>query len=631
MANHKQIHFEASAHLQTLLGRELFRSEEYAIVELVKNAYDSGARRVEVFVSPKSSSRVGEIIVADDGSGMTIDQIERLFMVAGYSERPDSDKNGRVPTGEKGVGRFAADRLGKTLDVYTRTKDAPNILRVHIDWTRFTNRTKKFSDITADVTQVSQRPRELAKVGTILQIGQLRGAWKEPQLLTLRRSLEQLFDPFNAPADFSLSLTIDGSSRLSGEITRPALATASIELDFAVLDDQRVRRVWAGSDLQRSRSIESTQLPKSLAGLRGRFLYFVKKPRNAMVGGLTPGVRLYRDGFRTEPFGHPSADWLGIEEKRAKRAGHAHVVPSRLFGFISIQRRAHPELQDTTSREALLDTPATRAMLEFLREELSHLEEKIKTQVSEPRWSESRREKAKESERARLEALSILADGVAHELSQPLQVIRAEADNIGKRLAHLGILDKDLTESRQALDEHVQRIDDNVQFLTSISSGNLDETVTLDLADVVRRECRLFERRCTKAGVVLEFISSPTQTARLNKPTIATVLANLISNGLEALSTANKGNKRRKRIAVSISKDKKSHIIVVRDSGDGIPDALRSRIFKRFVTGKTGGHGLGLSHCKQLVEAQGGTIAFESSSSKGTTFTVALPDGGRAI
>ncbi len=79
----QKLTFEASAYLQTLIGRELFRSRELAVVELVKNAYDSGARNVNIRISLPTEKRVPSFEITDDGSGMDLAGIKRLFMVAG--------------------------------------------------------------------------------------------------------------------------------------------------------------------------------------------------------------------------------------------------------------------------------------------------------------------------------------------------------------------------------------------------------------------------------------------------------------------------------------------------------------------------------------------------------------------
>ena len=166
-----------------------------------------------------------------------------------------------------------------------------------------------------------------------------------------------------------------------------------------------------------------------------------------------------------EPFGSPTADWLGVSEKRAKRAGHAHVVPSRLYGFFEISRIKHVLLKDTTSRQALIDNEAAQSMVTLLREQLEFLEEKIRTLVAVPKWEAGRQKKAIKLERARLHALGMLSAGLGHEMRQPLQVIRTQAGNIRTRLSEIGVDDLELTKSEAAIDRNVQRMDNSIKYI----------------------------------------------------------------------------------------------------------------------------------------------------------------------
>src|SRR2546421_595024 len=110
----ERLSFEVSANLLSLIGRGLVSSDEIAVIELVKNAYDAGAKRVDITIQPPTDREPAFITVRDDGQGMAFADFKRIFMFAGYSERPEQAKERvRVPTGEKGIGRFATDRLGR--------------------------------------------------------------------------------------------------------------------------------------------------------------------------------------------------------------------------------------------------------------------------------------------------------------------------------------------------------------------------------------------------------------------------------------------------------------------------------------------------------------------------------------
>jgi len=66
-------------------------------------------------------------------------------------------------------------------------------------------------------------------------------------------------------------------------------------------------------------------------------------------------------------------------------------------------------------------------------------------------------------------------------------------------------------------------------------------------------------------------------------------------------------------------------VVSISDTGVGIPDQMRHKLFSPLITGKAKGTGLGLAVVKRIVDAHGGTITFESEKAKGTTFTVTLP------
>src|SRR5262249_36989554 len=111
--------FRPRARLLKLIGAELISDDILAITELVKNAHDADASSVTLEFRGVTSE-VGEIIVKDDGVGMDLDAL-----LGGWMEPAGSTKNGdghrftprgRRALGEKGVGRFAADKIASRLE-----------------------------------------------------------------------------------------------------------------------------------------------------------------------------------------------------------------------------------------------------------------------------------------------------------------------------------------------------------------------------------------------------------------------------------------------------------------------------------------------------------------------------------
>ncbi|MGF3523167.1 MAG: sensor histidine kinase, partial [Candidatus Bathyarchaeia archaeon] len=96
------------------------------------------------------------------------------------------------------------------------------------------------------------------------------------------------------------------------------------------------------------------------------------------------------------------------------------------------------------------------------------------------------------------------------------------------------------------------------------------------------------------------------------------ILTNLITNAVQAMPNGGK-------ITLKAALEGNEACISVEDTGEGIPDEVKSKLFKPLVTTKPRGQGFGLVVVKRLVEALGGKVTFESEVGKGTKFTVKLP------
>lgn len=131
------------------------------------------------------------------------------------------------------------------------------------------------------------------------------------------------------------------------------------------------------------------------------------------------------------------------------------------------------------------------------------------------------------------------------------------------------------------------------------------------------------------SSIILYHVENSEQKVRMDRSQIEQVLINLLKNAQEAVEDCDKSSNQHQDVLIElsthISANKHNYFILIKDKGKGIlPDVLE-RIFVPFFTTKSGGSGIGLSICKQIVTLHGGTITAASQPGKGSCFTIQLP------
>ncbi len=213
----------------------------------------------------------------------------------------------------------------------------------------------------------------------------------------------------------------------------------------------------------------------------------------------------------------------------------------------------------------------------------------------------------------------------SHELKTPLTSIGMSIALLKeKSLAKLNSTESELL---NAADEEVQRLKALVNDLLDISrieAGKMPiEFDKVQIEPVLQKAVNVLKNQAEEKNIELSYnlpADLPDIKADVNK--ITWVLTNLISNSLRY---TDKGG----YIRLSAEQAGSQLYISVSDNGAGIPYEYQSRIFDKFVQVKTekalGGSGLGLSICREIVRAHGGTIWVESQPGKGSIFTFTVP------
>ena len=135
------IRFSVDAGVIDRLGSELVARQETAVSELVKNAYDADATKVNIKFE-NSDEIGGTLYIEDNGTGMNREQLINGFMRISSSSKihnPFSEVYKRKRAGQKGIGRFAVQRLGEKLTITTQTENDETALVLSINWNEYAN------------------------------------------------------------------------------------------------------------------------------------------------------------------------------------------------------------------------------------------------------------------------------------------------------------------------------------------------------------------------------------------------------------------------------------------------------------------------------------------------------------
>lgn len=411
----KEVGFTVDAGLIQRLGYELVGKAETAVSELIKNAYDADARVVDVdFID--TQNRGGSLIISDNGLGMTETQLRDGFMRISSTDKhhnPKSERYHRTRAGKKGIGRFAAQRLGERLIIITQTKESTNAIRIEIDWNEYSI-DRDLASITFPIETVQKEKEE----GTIMEIRGLREKWTEAAIKRIYRYVLDLFQP-----DYlSERSKIDNLAVQDEEAFKVNFNYVSENGKQAFLNDQisvfdKSLAVFEGyidknhcgivtikseslgiNDILEISHAEEEKCFPALSDMYFKIHYFIyDRPQyyGDKISGpdlkkiqelskTASGVRLYRNGFRVLPYGEPKDDWTNIDKRWSTESGKKNIPLNNqnLFGFVEIIDPTGNTFEETASREGLIENDAFNQLSEFINKSLvavrGRIAEKIK-------------------------------------------------------------------------------------------------------------------------------------------------------------------------------------------------------------------------------------------------------------
>ncbi|MDE0369271.1 MAG: sensor histidine kinase [bacterium] len=671
------------------------------------------------------------IQITDRGHGMSSKDLENVYLTVGTPHRRlqrSTQSRLTVPDvaaipgslrpilGEKGLGRLSAMRLGWRLDVSSTTEGELGWNRLHVDWRQFMDDNLMVEDIPVSLAKgaVKLDPRA---AGTRLRICALASRWSPSKLRTIARDeFSKLTDPFTPNSRYPINLRYNRRAvplkRFDDILFDFAHASAEAHYTIGEEGPRFVGTVkYRTYDRQRSFLLDTAALfsiakppsrneLESLGPFSVRFYWYNRRILSAIEGIgdqravrnlvdlWSGGLKVYRDGFRVNPYGSPDDDWLDIDKKALASAGYK-VNRRQMIGVVAISSLDNPALLDQTNREGLRDCPEKELLVRLLqhlivsefRTFLSTVDEEVKPKI--PSSFEDLEQRVEDEERRIQHNLRTLLErypevkkdrGLVRSLNAAIGKIRQlmdEASSLAEsygaghsqltNLAGIGLMleiiahelnratshtlriiadadhrqvSKELGSLLRTLGAQMETIQKRLRILDPLSTAGRQRRETFDLVSWLKYILDAHTDQFARHGVHVRFQVlpdgvSPSMSVFMVKGMFVQILENLLSNSLYWLKIA-----RRLDSAFSpeihVTLDKGEKVLTLSDNGPGIPKERRDQVFQPFFTTKPPGegHGLGLYISREIARYNGARLVLSDdempSSEKLNKFVLEL-------
>lgn len=673
----KQISFKSRARLMPQIGDQLIKNESIALLELVKNAYDADAPDVWVEMWDIDKTDKGKIIVKDNGDGMDLSIVENSWMEIGTDNKKNllddyilNDKKsafGRLPMGEKGIGRFGVHKLGSKIILITRMQGRKEVV-VKIDWTSF----EKFDYLEqVPITVIEREPEYFTgqQKGTYIEITELKNVWTRGKLRDVYRSIMSLQSPFESIQSFNVVFETNHKEWLEGLLTvdrikNDALFFADVSIEGNEITELKYEfKPWKVLNKLKEKQVVRTHIEMcreerenknkilkkidlglfDIGKVRMKLMIFDLDNTILSYGvsdkkGLKEylknngGIAVYRDNIRIYEYGDSGNDWLQLESKRINAPGT--TLSSKItIGAIYLNRQDSGSLIEKTNREGFVENEA----FEEFRYAIVNAIEKIQTlrNIDKDLLKKYYGPSGKaEPVLSSIEDLKIVIDKniddikLKNLINKSLKNIEIDYKNITDvyiRSASAGLslsvviheIEKIIAELKSAIkdEESTEHVKNLVQDLSRVTDGYASvikskKQSLVNVSDLI--DDALFNVKYRLKVHEIEVVSSYRDKDRqeiikcASNLVIGTIM-NLVDNSIYWLEYSHIVNK---KMYFDVSLDYEGFItIIVADNGYGFT-LPTDQVVKPFVTDRVGGMGLGLHLADEIMKSSEGRLVF---------------------
>lgn len=346
--------------------------------------------------------------VADDGEGMSLRDLEEIFLTVGTRSRREektkwNDRDvspSRTLLGDKGVGRLSVMRLGDHLSVRSTKAGESRWNDLVIDWTRFSHDSDALLQDIAVAPEPGPRKDNPETQGTTIRVSQLKGDWTRAKFgAMLNEEFSRMVDPFDRRRGNRLfRITYNDQQVTLPQIPQRLfdVAHARVSARYEYLPDGQVQLVAEMEyrlnthkklviTLPEVRLVSvtqsrSTRVLRRLGPFTLEFLWFnrlfltaveglgTKSDVQGMVRQWAGGLMVFRDGFRINPYGGGDDDWLQLDKRAFGRRGYK-LNRQQVVGRVNLTWR-NRHLVEQTNREGLVDNEYKEALVSILQKVL---------------------------------------------------------------------------------------------------------------------------------------------------------------------------------------------------------------------------------------------------------------------
>lgn len=561
--------FRVSSELKNIIGKDLIINDEVAIFELVKNAYDAHATRVDI------TFEKDKIIIQDNGKGMDLDDIKNKWLFVAYSAKKDGTEDKELTedakyrdyrdkinlrrgfAGAKGIGRFSCDRLGSKLKLISKKVSSSEIHQLDVDWDDFEQDAKNdFINIQVAYNAPETTQYEDFQQGVILEISHLHSTWDIDKITSLKRSLGKLINPFEVNTksnNFQIYIKPPNSmfpEPVVNEVIK-VLTLKTTKIEVEIKNDLIISTLTDRGTL--IYKIEEKNRYVHLKNSSAALLYLNQKAKFNFTSlmGIEPvrfgHVLLFNNGFRVYPYGEVNDDSFGINAKHQQ--GHSRFFATRnIIGSININEYSNQFKEKSSRDSGLIVTDGYRELEDFFWEKIL---KRLQKYVVGIQWELNEQIRIKDNDSENITALETFESK-----SKIIQLIKKLADS-----------------------EDVKILDFASDFLNIVSENNIDDPTVKTLLELAKQSNKI------------EFLEGLTNLQ--NKITELSSKKNILEEALYEVEEKNIALTKENRQVSESLKIEKEKVASISNSLDA---QIKRNIFQHAVIGMEKEQILGLQH-----------------------------------